>query len=160
MIHLTIQRHNSFSAVLFIYGIHGLPGEPESPECPEHVEMFWYRIWYHVKNLNVLKPRSFKTETSPKIPRIWTKLNSKLFLTPNVVRYWIGYFFFQKQIQISFVNIFFFDTEAETTKNRKVAKPKRHTLDILGLFVFLDYFITIFFTQIFFSSVNMSIILS
>ena len=58
-----------------------------------------------IKNGKVSKPRSFKTETLPKITQIWTKLNPKLFRIPN-----------------------FFDTESdtffETKKFRYRPNPK------------------------------------
>ena len=38
-------------------------------------KFFRYRIRNHLKNGKVSKPRSFETETSPKIPKIWTKPN-------------------------------------------------------------------------------------
>ena len=36
----------------------------------------------YLKNGKVSKPRSFKTETSPKIPKIWKKPNPKFFPLP------------------------------------------------------------------------------
>ena len=45
-------------------------------------KFFRYRFWNHIKDWKVSKPRSFETETSPKIPQIWTKLNPKLFPIP------------------------------------------------------------------------------
>ena len=77
-----------------------------------------------IKNGKVSKPRSFKTETLPKITQIWTKLNPKLFRIPN--------FFDTESDTFSITN--FFDTEFETIHknekfwNREFSKSKRHIL--------------------------------
>ena len=77
-----------------------------------------------IKNGKVSKPRSFKTETLPKITQIWTKLNPKLFRIPN--------FFDTESDTFSITN--FFDTESETIHknekfwNREFSKSKRHIL--------------------------------
>ena len=78
---------------------------------------FWYRIRYSFdtkffrdwiqnrqKHGKVLKPKSFETETSPKIPKIWTKPNPKL-LPIQKISYWFQYFFPKPN---------FYDTESDT----------------------------------------------
>ena len=89
---------------------------------------FWYRIRYHLKNGKVLKSRSFETETSPKMPQIWTKPNRNIFPYRN--RYFFLYQIFLIPNPILFSIPNFICTESETIKkiekfqNREVLKPR------------------------------------
>ena len=74
-----------------------------------------YRIRNYLKIGKVSKPRSFETETSPKIPKIWTKPNPKLFAIPN---------FFDTESDTYFDTKFFRYRKRNHLKNGKVSKPR------------------------------------
>ena len=75
LIHISVWRYPKFKRNR-IRNFFPIPNFSDTEsETFSDTKFFRYRIRNHLKNGKVSKPRSFRTETSPKIHQIWPKLN-------------------------------------------------------------------------------------